>query len=93
MKDLIKTRVFYRPHKLNQDWMESMAMFRSCWICKNLDYDNGDKAWSDETPGNPPAARCVKRSGVHLEFFTGSAKEQAMNIAANCEEFEPEQGR
>lgn len=56
---------------------------RRCWWCKHFSIDLGDSGYSEETPGYPGRAECLKGKRVDQDQLFESAKQ-----AEECKYYE-----
>lgn len=61
--------------------------FKSCWICKNLDYLEGFPGYSEYTPPVKPSMLC-ERNHKLFDFYSGDVKAEAIRKANSCKDFE-----
>lgn len=70
--------------------MSEFDPFKVCMACKHLEYDQGDYAYSDVTPGCPPSFSC-KKHHWYTDLIPNNNKQELheyMDKARTCKDFE-----
>ena len=64
-------------------------MSKLCWWCRYFEYEDGDRGYSEYTPGYDPTLTCKKKKWV-FDFFASNQDElrQCLSYAEKCDSYE-----